>query len=297
MFKQFMGGSRLAKLAGITLATGIIAGAFHTTAPVKASDHDDGETRIKARNLNLTDLYVFREDWQTQAQSAVAHAGADTGRMVFIMNTNPRSLPRQQYFFNTNAVYTFWVSRVANRDLTPTAVPDMAFDFNFGAPDTTTGAQSITLNLRRFVNGVQTGTVETLPAGSTVAPPLLSSVLPATQQNGTAVNAAGNNEIRVFAGLREDPFFFDVDAFFRTRGVLGIGPAYAPVPVGNRSGLIGNLGNPVSTTANAIDFAKGYNVNAIVMRVPIALLSDGTNNRVFDVWETISVPESFAALQ
>ena len=288
MFKQFLGGSKLAKLAGVALTAGVVAAAFHTTAPVKASDHDDGETNIKARNLNLTDLYAFREDWQTGN-----HAAPDNTRMVFIMNTNPRSLARQQYFFNTNAVYSFFVSRRASKDAAVSGVPDMSFDFNFGQPSDL-GAQSITLNLRRFTNGVETGTAETFSVGSTNAPKLLAGLT--NNPAGVTVNAVGNNAITVFAGLREDPFFFDVDSFFRTRAAIqpGINGGYAPpnVPVTRGDALI-----PNATDQNSIDFAKGYNVNAIVMRVPINLLKDNTNNAVFDVWETISVPDSFAALR
>ena len=285
MFKQFVGGSKLAKLAGVALAAGVITAAFHTTAPVKASDHDDGETNIKARNLNLTDLYAFREDWQTGN-------AADNTNMVFIMNTNPRSLPRQQYFFNTNAVYSFFVSRRAAQNDSVTGVPDMAFDFNFGAPSDA-GVQSITLNIRRFNNG-QEGTKETVNAGSTTAAaPLLGN--PAVVNNNV-VTANGN--LTVFAGLREDPFFFDVDSYFRTRAFLATNGVVTP----DRSGIVppdgrGNGLLPSATDANAIDFAKGYNVNAIAVRIPIALLKGGTANGVFDVWETIAVPDAFAALQ
>ena len=45
-------------LLGVTLIGGV--GALY----VNASDHDDGETEIKGRNLNLTDLLVFREQDQ-----------------------------------------------------------------------------------------------------------------------------------------------------------------------------------------------------------------------------------------
>jgi hypothetical protein len=77
----------------------------------------------------------------------------------------------------------------------------------------------------------------------------------------------------VFAGLREDPFFFDVEQFFRVRaGAAGIGPAVGFKPANQ-----------------AIDFAKGYNVNAIVARIPKSLLRGTSNTDVFDVWETISV--------
>ena len=287
MFKHVLGGSKLAKLAGLTLAAGVITAAFHTTAPVKASDHDDGETNIKARNLNLTDLYVFREDWQTGVV-------ADNTNMVFIMNTNPRSLPRQQYFFNTNAVYSFFVSRRAGIEDAVTGVPDMAFDFNFGAPGAN-GVQAITLNIRRFNNGAE-GTKETVSAGSTTAAaPLIGSPNPAPNNNNV-VTANGN--LTVFAGLREDPFFFDVDSYFRTRAFLASNGVVTP----DRSGIVppdgrGNGLIPGATDANAIDFAKGYNVNAIAVRIPIALLKGGTTNGVFDVWETIAVPDAFAALQ
>jgi len=281
MFKQFLGGSKLAKLAGVALTAGVVAAAFHTTAPVKASDHDDGETNIKARNLNLTDLYAFREDWQTGN-------AADNGNMVFIMNTNPRSLPRQQYFFNTNAVYSFFVSRRAASIDPVTGVPDLAFDFNFGTPNAG-GQQAITLNIRRFTNGVDTGEKETVNAGSTTAAvPLLGAGSPAPVNNPVAT---AGGALTVFAGLREDPFFFDVDSYFRTRAAL----ASSSGP--NENNVRGAASILTATDANAIDFAMGYNVNAIAMRVPITLLKGSTTNAVFDVWETIAVPDAFADLQ
>jgi hypothetical protein len=81
--------------------------------------------------------------------------------------------------------------------------------------------------------------------------------------------------VSVFAGLREDPFYFDVEQFFRVRsGLLGRGPA-----VGFRS------------AATALDFAKGYNVNTIVMRVPRKLLQGSTNRTIFDAWLAISIQD------
>lgn len=283
MFKQFVGGSKLAKLAGVTLAAGVITTAFHTTAPVKASDHDDGETNIKARNLNLTDLYVFRQDWQDNSVADNAN------NMAFIMNTNPRSLPRQQYFFNTNAIYSFFVSRRATQNDAVTGVPDIAFDFNFGTP-TTDGQQAITVNIRRFTNG-QEVTKETVNGGlTTPANFIAGTAIPAPVNNNVAT---ANGALTVFAGLREDPFFFDVDSYFRTRAALvGKAGPNRPNTDGRGNGLL-----TAATDANAIDFAKGYNVNAIAVRIPITLLKGGTTNGVFDVWETISVPDSFAALQ
>jgi len=79
----------------------------------------------------------------------------------------------------------------------------------------------------------------------------------------------GGQTFRLFAGLREDPFFFDVEAFFRVRaGALGIGPAAA-------------------FRSPGLDFTAGYNVNTIVLSVPLAFLQGKSSATVFDVWETI----------
>jgi hypothetical protein len=79
-------------------------------------------------------------------------------------------------------------------------------------------------------------------------------------------------KLLLYAGLREDPFFFDVEQFFRVRaGALGLGPAAV-------------FRHP------GIDFTWGYNVLSIVVRVPVAYLQQGSGSTAFDVWTTISVP-------
>jgi hypothetical protein len=222
-----------------------------TTATfVQASDHDDGESDIKSRSLNLTDLYVFREVDQNPSASA--------DNLVLIMNTNPRSLARQQYYFSTQARYEFMVSRVADKNATPTGTPDVTLRFQFSAPNAN-NQQPYKLTV--IENGRSKGVIEGLTT------PL---------KDQPAVNTAtiGQSSLKVFAGLREDPFFFDVEQFFRVRaGALGMGPA-----VGFRD------------PSKAVDFATGYNVNAIAVQVPIALLKGNSQATTFDVWETISLP-------
>jgi hypothetical protein len=232
-------------LLGVTLIGGV--GAFY----VNASDHDDGETEIKGRNLNLTDLFVFREQDQ--------NPNASEGDLIFIMDTNPRSLANQQYYFSTRARYEFKVSRVTNNDATPTGVPDVVLRFKFGQPNAN-GQQNI--ELTAIKDGVTTVANQTLRTTPIKANPNVGQV----SLNGSTLS--------VFAGLREDPFFFDVEQFFRVRaGALGIAPA-----VGFRD------------PNTAVDFAKGYNVNAIAVRVPIRFLQGATSATTFDVWETVSVP-------
>lgn len=240
--------SNLKQTVGLTsllLGLTLIGGAVY----VQASDHDDGETEIKGRNLNLTDLYVFRESDQNPS--------ASPGNLVFIMNTNPRSLARQQYFFSARARYEFKVSRVNNNNATPTGKADVTLRFEFEPPDGS--------NQQEFkVTAIKDG--QTLSAQGETTPitdnPLVNDV------------SLGRSKLKVFAGLREDPFFFDVEQFFRVRaGALGIGPA-----VGFRS------------PATALDFAVGYNVNAIALQIPISFLQGSTGATTFDVWQTVSLP-------
>ncbi|MCY7281861.1 MAG: DUF4331 domain-containing protein [Cyanobacteria bacterium CAN_BIN43] len=228
---------------------------------LQASDHDDGDIDVRSRALSLTDLYVFREKDQNPA--------AADDDLIFVMNTNPRSLARQQYFFSPEARYEFKTSRTANINGVPTGNPDMTLRVTFSPPQGGIRSQQMTLTLlergKRPI--VINRTQDNRPIVTT---PLISADTPAINQ----VAIKGRN-VSVFAGLREDPFFFDVEQFFRVRAWrLSRGPA-----VGFRS------------PAQALDFAKGYNVNTVVMRVPRKLLQSGTNTTTFDSWLTISVQD------
>jgi hypothetical protein len=224
-----------------------------------ASDHDDGETDTKTRNLGITDLYVFRESEQ--------NPGASQTDLVFVLNTNPRSVARQQYYFNPNAQYEFRIARVgtqADNNKTPTGETDITLRFEFSPPD---------------ANRQQRYTLTAIRDGQTfVATNLVTTPIPTNPSSAPTVNqtSLGGSNISVFAGLREDPFFFDVEQYFRVRaGALGIGPV-----VGFRS------------SATAIDFAKGYNVNAIVARIPVSFLRGRTRATTFDVWARIFAKNS-----
>ena len=234
---------------------GIIAALALAVKPVAASDHDDGEADGKGRNLNLTDLYVFRESEQ--------NAGASDD-LILVMNTNPRSLPRQQYYFSTNARYEFHISRALGNDDMPTGSSEGLIRFEFGAPNESK-QQPITITVLR--DGDEE-VITTNDDGSS----LLTSAINATNDiitNQTSIDSTfGSAPMTVFAGLREDPFYFDVEQYFRVRaGAAGIGPA-----VGFRE--------------PGYDFTAGYNVNSIVVRIPRKLLNSITDT--YDFWSTIS---------
>lgn len=247
--------------ASAVLVAGMALGLTTTLAKppvVQASDHDDGDIDVRSRALSLTDLYAFREvDQNSSAQS---------DDLIFVLNTNPRSLARQQYFFSTQAQYDLKISRVSNNDSVPTGNPNLTLRFTFSQPNSNFQQRlSITA-----IEGNRSRTIAQTSAGRPIlTTPLTSGGSPTINQvrvNGTTVS--------VFAGLREDPFYFDVDQFFRVRaGLAGIGPS-----VGFRS------------PALAQDFTKDTNVNAIVVRVPRRLLQSGSNATTFDSWATIAIP-------
>jgi Domain of unknown function (DUF4331) len=241
-------------LGGISIAAMLAA----TSLPqyLMASDHDDGEVDAKGRSLNLTDLYAFREQDQ--------NSNANPGDLVLVMNSNPRSIARQQYYFSTNARYEFKLTRVANKDATPTGQEDITLRFEFGAPN---DQQQQPVKMTVIKDGQTTSATN-----------LVTTSLQAANAQRPIVNqlSAGGSKLSVFAGLREDPFVFDVEQFFRVRaGALGIGPA-----VGFRP------------PAQAVDSFKGFNVNTIAIRMPLQFLQGTTGATTYDIWETISLRDA-----
>lgn len=246
-----------------------LAGAYALQTPLAlASDHDDGETTFKARNLSLTDLYAFVESWQDSA--------GDSGNLILVMNTNPRSLAQQPYTFNTRAVYEFHLSQVKDSSKTkrPTGSDDVQVQFSFAKADPSTQRQPIKLTLTVKGKRIFSGTVGTTTglADSIAGTPVINS------------RTVKGSTVKVFAGLREDPFFFDVERYFRIRSFLATG--------NNSLGSGPTQGGPnvFRSDATAVDFTVGYNVNAIVMSLPLSLIRASADQNVFDVWETIDVP-------
>jgi hypothetical protein len=239
-------------LVGMALALGLVA-----------SDHDDGEIDAKGRSLALTDLYVFRESDQNGSASA--------NDLILVMNTNPRSLPQQQYFFSTQARYEFHATRntAAEKTTRPSGRKDFTLRFTFGAP--TANQQAIT------VTAIKDGaTIE--QTKTTSGTNIVTTPLPGTSEVVNLVDLGGTT-IAVFAGLREDPFFFDVKRYFEIRSAVAAGTAGA------------NLAGGFNIEAEAEDFAKDYNVNSIVVRVPISFIQASNDQVVLDWWETISIPQ------
>jgi len=283
------------RLIGLAVLTSLVAvaGVATTEQTGEASDHDDGESDVKARALNLTDHFTF-----------VSTDPATPDDLTMIMYFNPRSLPGKEYSLSTKARYEIHVNKVAAKTAQPvltdgagTPLPDnFTFRFEAAAP-AADGTQAITLTILK--DGAALGTV----TGAT------TNYANSKGNTNHTINTgdAGGVNAKFFIGPRGDAFHFDVVRFFQVRawlagrffgGAGGNGDPNAPLATNCKGqallgGILGtaegdndevNLFNPPEC---AQDFTKNYNVLAIVLNVPIADLGGS----VFDTWSTVSIAQ------
>jgi hypothetical protein len=214
-------------LAGsvVALAVGaspvLVVGADHLDAPALGGLTTGGvydppsSLHSDHGDRDINDVYVFQ--------------GSNASRTVLAMTTNP-AINLFGGSFGTNVRYILNVDRNGN------AVQDLAYVFRFGAVNN--DAQSYTVTRYTGANA------RTLAVGAVVA-------MGSTAGNGRATWTRGG--AKAFAGVRSDPFFFDLSGFVGT--VLGLGTDH--------------LGD------NPTDFFVGLNTNAVVLEVPDDALGDG----------------------
>ncbi len=221
----------LLTVAGLTLALGgaplLTTGADHLDAPALGGlTNMAGEFAPHSEHgdRDINDVYVFE--------------GRNASRTVLAMTTNPAA----NLFgaeFGTNVRY------VINVDRTGDARQDLAYVWRFGSVNGG-GAQKYTVtrytgaNARSLATGVKIGSGWT---------------------SGSGVGTAKGGE-KVFAGVRSDPFFFDLTGFAGT--VFGVGSD--------------SLGD------NPTDFFTPLNTNAVVIEVP----DDAIGATNIGVWGTTS---------
>jgi hypothetical protein len=219
----------LVAAAALTLALGgaplLVTGADHLDAPALGGlTNAAGELAPHSEHgdRDINDVYVFE--------------GSNGARTVLAMTTNPGLFVPS---FGTNVRYAINIDR--NGD----ARQDLAFVWRFGAPNGS-GAQSYTVtkyagaNARSYAVGVRIG------SGST---------------GGSGIGSARDGA-KVFAGVRSDPFFFDLLGFLGT--VLKVGDD--------------------ALGSDPTDFFTPLNTNAVVIEVSDA--SIGATN--IGVWGTTS---------
>ena len=255
----------------IILAPASLFASSHREAPITALD----------RSADVTDWYAF-----------VSYDNPNN--VTFILNVDPLLEPANgpNYFpFDPNVVYEMFVDN--NQD----GIPDVTFQIRFhteirqpnlftgfvgdlaGIPAITSlsGAGSEGLSLRQTytVTMIKDGKATCLNSGQ-ILYAVPSNVGPKTMPNYQSLFNQGiynlDNNVRVFAGTVDDPFFIDLGAFFDSVNFRsGVGPILSPTIDAD------------NTHNYAPDAVGGYNVNSIVLEVPITMLTvDGSQHPASD---------------
>jgi hypothetical protein len=238
----------LSRRAGVLLALLGAAGVglAVTARATLGSDHQDTPEVELSPRMDINDIYAF--------------PGSSDDRIVLVMTTSSPITPAQasSAAFDPNLLYQLKIDN--NGD----AVEDLVLQITFEGSGT-----NQKVHVRGPVKPELTGTRSTVVTSATD----LTGALNATF--GSASN------IQVFAGIRDDPFFLDLEQFFR------IVPDRRPV-----SGALSQLPDQPTASAfraagQAVDYLRGFSALAIVIELPEALLTAGGTPKL-GIWGTIS---------
>jgi hypothetical protein len=203
------------------VSAALVAAAAFLSAPfVNAADHREAPSISEDPAADINDVYVFTSP-------------ADASKIVFVMTVNPFISPTNQLasHFSPDVRYRFAI------DTSGDAIADEYVDVTFGA----------------LLPGPQQFTVK-LPGGISVTGNVTAPTEAATPN--PAVITESSQGIKIFAGPRDDPFFFDFVGF-------------------NRFLAGGQFTHQ--------DSFAGFNVTAIVVELPLALITTSTHPHL-QIW-------------
>ena len=213
-----------------------------------SSDHADTPQIAASPGTDLTDVFVFPSQ-------------EDANKVVLAMCVHPLIPTGGSASFDPNVLYQFKIDNTGDR------VEDLVIQATF----TGTGAGQ-TVHIAGPARPAMTGTQSSVLAEH----PTLGTI------NRIFSPATG---MRVFAGLREDPFFFDLEQFFTILPDRGspVFPSLA-VPLAEA-----NVPKAASWRAAGVakDFLIGYNLLALAVEVPKSALRGPADGKIA-VWCTTS---------
>lgn len=242
--KRASGRSRMA-LVAFALVGGAAAGVYHW---VTAADHVDSPFVRDNVATDIADVYVFKPD----------PSDPDPGSVVLAMTVSGVLAPQElvgRSIFDRNTLYQFEI----DTDISDGVDEDLVIQgFVIGGPE---NQKMEIIGPAPPVAGAGTGTSARIvrQAGK----PFRVQVSTGPE----AISATRWDGLKAFAGVRDDPFFFDLAQFQK---IL--------------SGDAGSFNDP------GTDFFAGLNVYAIVVEVPLELLGATHISELssFAVWGTTS---------
>ena len=210
----------------------VTASALSPTVPLQAADHGDAPLAGNDRGADLNDVYLFLDP-------------TDNSKLILIMTVHGFIMPGENSnfgIFDPSLRYRFEIENTG--DARADGFIDVLFSPRVADSTGVPVAQTATITL---FNG-RTFTAPTTNSSSTaeVAP---TPVLTTDPQTGVVF----------FAGLADDPFFFDIPAFARFTASLRAGTP-----------------NPGVFSRGRDSFA-GYNTMSIAFSIPVSLIRSRGN--------------------
>jgi hypothetical protein len=240
--------ARRERLAPLLAAILLVAG-LGTAGVVLASDHQDTPDVELSPRYDVNDVYAF------PAQR--------DGRITLVLGTSspltPAATPSAVFGTKDQELYQIKVDNDGD------AREDLVFQVTFTGK---AGHQRVTLHGPYAPKVVGAAGNRLLGGKPTVSGPV-DKIL--GEERG----------VRLFAGPRDDPFFIDLEQFFRI--IPDRRPSTGPLSV---------LPTPAGSfreKSKAVDFVSGFNDLAIVIELPTAMLyADGKTPSKLGVWGTTS---------
>jgi hypothetical protein len=240
----------LPRRAAVSIAALLLAGAGSLGIALRsslASDHQDTpEVELHPR-LDINDVYAF--------------PGSTADRLALVLTTSSPLTPAASVgaVFDPDILYQIKV------DNTGDGVEDLVLQFTF---DGDGAGQQVTMH--GPVAPDQTGRLNTIVSNGAEMSGPINTVL------------GSGSGVQLFAGLRDDPFYIDLEQFFK------IIPDRAPV-----QGPLSTIGPKPEATAfrnPGVDFLRNINALGIVVELPESMLlapGSGSDPKV-GIWATTS---------
>lgn len=219
----------------------------------RAADHRDSPTADGAPEGDITDFFAFLDP-------------NDPTQIVLVMDVNPFAVPAEKssYRFSTTFLYQF---KIANDGV---AREDLVVQATFANDTTCASGQTISVfgPTRPVITGANNVLVFEKPAITGCTNAMLSN----------------SNGMQVFAGLRDDPFVFDVGQFFRitTAATQDVFRDLPNTPLGHLRGR-----SLHADGTSGVDGFGGFNVTAIAVEFPAASVQGKTSR--LQLWATTSM--------
>jgi len=231
----------------------VLAGVAGAAGLAIGSDHQDTrEVELDNPKLDMTDVYAF--------------PGSAAGRIVLAMNSRAFLTPgatAADAAFDPDLLYQFKIDNDGD------AREDQVIQVTF----TGSGA-----NQRVEVRGPVAPPVQG-PTDNEVADvsPAVSGLI--------NTNLGSSDNLQVFAGPRDDPFFIDLEAAFCI--LPDRRPEEGPLGKNEPCALSPNPSAPFFFRNPGVNYVQGFNVLSIVVELPSSLIENGAPGKL-GIWGTIS---------